>query len=65
MEKVRVRIKNDGTTQVSAEGVKGSGCKALTKSIEDALGNVLKDEETEEMHQEADADTSATQDVGQ
>ena len=65
MEKIRVRIKNDGTTQVSAEGVKGSSCQALTKSIEDALGKVVSDEETEEMHQEADADNSAMQDLGQ
>jgi len=64
MEKIRVRIKKDGTTQVSAEGVKGSSCKALTEPIEKALGKVVSDEETEEMYQEADATQDNMQDAG-
>ena len=64
MEKIRVRIKKDGTTEVSAEGVKGSNCKALTRPIEEALGKVTSDEETAEMHQEAEATQDNTQDAG-
>lgn len=47
-EKMTIKIKRDGSTQIKVSGVKGTGCKALTKDIEEALGTVKSDVRTSE-----------------
>jgi hypothetical protein len=37
-ESIFVRIKPNGTSIIDVKGVKGEGCKALTASLEAALG---------------------------
>lgn len=49
MAQVIVTVSDQGDVQVEAKGVKGSGCKALTKAIEDSLGRVTADTPTAEM----------------
>lgn len=53
MESVIVTVKADGSVKVEAQGVKGSGCKALTKAIEDSLGVVTSDVKKPEFYQQA------------
>lgn len=50
-ETVIVDINEEGVPTISVVGVKGSGCKALTASLENRLGIVTTDVPTEEMHQ--------------
>lgn len=40
MKTIKVTITPDGKTTVEAVGFKGQGCKAATKPIEEALGQV-------------------------
>ncbi len=47
-EKITIKIARDGGTQIKVSGVKGAGCKALTKDIEEALGTVTSDVRTSE-----------------
>ena len=51
MKTIRVKIK-DGKTSIHAEGYSGSTCMDATKAFEDALGQVVEDEATQEMHEE-------------
>lgn len=62
-EQIKVIIKKDGTAVVKPQGVAGPGCKQLTKGIEDALGEVIKDEKTEEYNQTSTS-TDVTQTAG-
>lgn len=48
-EKLTIKIAADGSTQIKVTGVKGKGCKALTKDFEEALGKVTSDTPTAEM----------------
>ena len=49
-EKITVTINDDGTTKVEVEGVKGSGCEALTANLVKALGGGTT-KKTAEHHQ--------------
>lgn len=49
MAQMVVTIGEDGEVKVEANGVKGSGCKALTAEIERSLGKVTGDVSTSEM----------------
>lgn len=50
METIEVVIAKDGSLSYTVKGVKGSGCKALTKVI-DALGTVTETKTTGEFCQ--------------
>lgn len=50
-EEITITISPEGETEVSVKGVKGKGCQALTKALEDALGTVTSDTPTPEMNQ--------------
>lgn len=54
MKQVTIDISPKGKATVGVEGVAGSSCRELTKSIEDALGRVETIEPTPEYHQQAD-----------
>lgn len=47
MENITVVIAPDGSLSYTVKGVKGQGCKALTKAI-DALGTVTESSKTSE-----------------
>ncbi len=49
-EEIKVVIAPDGSLSYTVKGVKGSGCKALTKAI-DALGIVTESKTTAEFCQ--------------
>ncbi len=49
MPQVIVTISEEGDVKVEAKGVTGTGCKALTKAIEDSLGTVKSDQAKPEM----------------
>jgi hypothetical protein len=59
METIKIEIGTDGGTQVSVKGVKGKGCEALTKGIEEALGGVADRMHTPEYNQQAAATNKA------
>lgn len=48
MEEIKVVIEKDGALSYTVKGVKGAGCKALTKAI-DALGTVTDSKTTSEF----------------
>ena len=39
-EEIVIEIGTSGDVRIEVNGVKGEGCKALTKGLEDALGTV-------------------------
>ena len=51
MQSVTVNISADGEVKVEAQGVQGSGCQALTKAIEDAIGRTTADQKKSEFFQ--------------
>ena len=48
-----------GKATVEVKGVKGRGCKALTKEFEEKLGLKVADEETREMYEPEPAQVKA------
>lgn len=48
---VIVEVSEQGDTTVTAQGVRGSGCRALTEAIERSIGATVADRNTPEMHQ--------------
>lgn len=51
-DEIIVEIGKKGEVTVSVKGFKGSGCKALTRDLERALGKVVEDSPTREMHEQ-------------
>lgn len=49
-EEIHLRLDDDNNLVAEVRGVKGPGCKELTKAIE-SLGTVLKDEKTREFNE--------------
>jgi hypothetical protein len=47
---VKVTIRKDGTMEYNVSGVKGKGCKDLTKFL-DQMGQVLESKNTAEYNQ--------------
>ena len=52
-EEITVTISPDGIVKVSVKGVKGKSCKALTKGLEAALGEVEHTAQTGEFNETA------------
>jgi len=52
MKKMRIRIGNDGRTQIRVEGGEGADCLAFTQAMERALGAVEHRELTPDYDQE-------------
>lgn len=52
MQTVIVNIGVDGNVKVEAQGVQGTGCHALTRAIEDAIGPVTADQKKPEYYQQ-------------
>ena len=50
-ETIQIVFDGKGGSEITVSGVKGTGCKDLTASLEEALGTVVSDEETPEMHE--------------
>ena len=50
-ETIQIVFDGKGGSEITVSGVKGAGCKDLTASLEEALGTVVSDEETPEMHE--------------
>jgi len=50
MEEILIDVAPDGSVTISTKGFRGKSCKAATKPLEEALGIVLKDTDTPEMH---------------
>jgi len=54
MQKITIQIPlDDEAVTISVNGVKGKGCKDLTKNIEKALGKVTSQKDTSEMYEKA------------
>jgi hypothetical protein len=51
-QEIEFVIKPDGTVEESVRGVIGPECEAVTKGIEDALGDVEKREHTGDYYRE-------------
>lgn len=49
MQQILVDISPEGEVKVQAEGVTGSGCKELTKALEQALGKTVSDQKKPEF----------------
>ena len=49
-ETIQIVFDGKGGSEITVSGVKGPGCKN-SASLEEALGTVISDEETPEMHQ--------------
>jgi hypothetical protein len=51
-QQIEVTVSVDGDVHVAVKGVCGTGCKDLTKSLEQDLGMVCSDKPTTEMFQQ-------------
>jgi hypothetical protein len=52
VKKMRIRITNDGRTEIRVEGGEGGDCLEFTKAMEHALGAVEQRQLTEDYDQE-------------
>lgn len=52
MQELEITIGKDGRVNVAARGVKGEGCLALTKNIEQAVGRIEEREYTAEYYEQ-------------
>lgn len=52
MQELEITIDKEGRVQVAARGVKGEGCRGLTKNIENAVGTVEEREYTAEYYEQ-------------
>lgn len=59
MEQIIVTVSAEAEVTVEVRGLSGPGCKALTREIEQALGETTKDEPTREMQQTLEAGVHA------
>lgn len=64
MDQVIVDIDADGNVKVEAQGVRGQGCAALTKAIEDAVGRTTADQKKAEYYQPAVQPAGANANAG-
>lgn len=40
MQELEITIDNEGNVKVEVSGIRGEGCRALTKNIENAVGEI-------------------------
>ena len=59
MEQIIVTVNIEAEVTVEVKGHPGPGCKALTREIEQALGETTSDEPTRELHQTAETEVRA------
>jgi hypothetical protein len=59
MEQIIVTVSAEAEVTVEVRGHPGPGCKALSKDIEQALGETTKDEPTRELQQTAETQVRA------
>ena len=52
MKKMKIRITNDGRTEIAVEGGEGGDCLEFTNAMEQALGQVEQRELTEDYEKE-------------
>jgi Protein of unknown function (DUF2997) len=52
MQELEITIDKEGRVQVAVRGVKGDGCRELTKNIENAVGTVEGREYTAEYYEQ-------------
>jgi len=52
VERIEYIIKSNGDVEERVIGVKGPGCKSLTREIEEKLGDVEKREHTSEFYEQ-------------
>ncbi len=52
MQEIKVVIGKNNKVVIDVQGVKGSGCKDLTKAIENALGSVDSDKKKSEFYEQ-------------
>ena len=57
-QEIEFVIKPDGTVEETVRGVNGPACEAVTKAIEDALGEVEKRDHTPDYFGESTATSS-------
>jgi hypothetical protein len=57
MQELEITIDNDGRVQVVVKGVQGGSCVALTRSLEDAIGDVLDRSYAPEFYSQAEETT--------
>ena len=50
--RVVITISPNGDTKVGVSGVKGAGCKQLTREFEQALGRAGESKETQEYYEQ-------------
>ena len=60
-QQVIVTVDESGEVRVEAKGVVGSGCSALTKAIEQAIGTTTGDAKKPEFHQQTPNTQKAVQ----
>jgi hypothetical protein len=53
MKKMRIRITNEGRTEIKVEGGEGGDCLEFTSAMEGALGQVEQRELTEDYDKES------------
>ena len=51
MQEIIVTIEPNGSTKLEVKGIKGQGCKALTKEFEEQLGRKVSDVPTTELYE--------------
>lgn len=59
MEQIIVTVSPEAEVTVEVNGHLGPGCKALSREIEQALGETTRDEPTRELQQTADTQVRA------
>ena len=52
MQELEITIDKEGRVQVAVRGIRGEGCLALTKNIENAVGTVEEREYTAEYYEQ-------------
>ena len=59
MEQIIVTVTTEAEVKVEVKGHPGPECRALSREIEQALGETTKDEPTRELHQTAETTVRA------
>jgi threonine dehydratase len=63
-EEIEFIIMPDGTVKEEVRGIKGTGCEAVTQSVEDALGEVTEREHKPEYYEQVHNTDSETVSAG-